>query len=129
MPEEMKPDGLSHLASQDPATLAAWAEAEALKGKEVIDVNGARLGKVTRCFAEEGALTRCDVTLTNTAKQMFRAENDVAGIPSLWIANVEGDEVRLRKAAEEILHPDDPVMRASDEVNLGGARELPRKNR
>lgn len=130
MPEELKPDGLSYVAAQDPATLAAWAEAEALKGKEVVDVNGARLGKVTRCFAEEGALTRCDVTLTNAAKRMFHAQTDVAGIPSLWIVKVEGDEVRLRKAAEEILHPNDPgAPRGGDEKNLGGAPELPRKNR
>ena len=130
MPEELKPDGLSHMASQDPATLGAWAEAEALKGKEVVDVNGARLGKVTRCFAEEGALTRCDVTLTGTAKRIFQVDRDVAAIPSLWIADVKEDEVRLRKAAEEILRPEDPAgVRASDEVNLSGARGLPRKNR
>lgn len=130
MSEELKPDGLGFMAAQDPATLAAWAEAESLKGKEVIDVKGARLGKVTRCFAEEGALVRCDVTLTNSAKQIFRAEKDVAGIPSAWIARVEGEEVRLRKAAEEVLHPEDPGKALhGDERNLSGAPGLPRKNR
>lgn len=127
MPEELKPDGLGFLAGQDPATLAAWQEARDLQDKEVYDVNGARLGRVTRCFAEEGALSRCDVTLTNAAKQMFHADQDVAGIPARWIASVEDEKVRLRKAGEEILHPQDPRPLGAEEDR--GAPELPRKNR
>lgn len=127
MPEELKPDGLSFVASQDPATLAAWQQANDLRDKEVYDVNGAKLGKVTRCFAEEGALVRCDVTLTNNARQLFQAETDVAGVPATWIARVDEGSVRLRKAAEEILHPQDPRPLHAEEDR--GAPGFPRKER
>ena len=128
MPEELKPDGLSDLSRRDPATLAAWQESRDLVDREVYDVNGAKLGRVSRCFAEEGALLRCDVTLTPNARQLFNAEGSVAGVPATWIAGVDERGVRLRKAAEEILHPEDPrPAGASDD--LRGAPELPRKNR
>ena len=128
MPEELKPDGLSDLSLRDPAMLAAWQESTDLVDRDVYDVNGAKLGRVSRCFAEEGALTRCDVTLTPNAQQLFESGQRVAGVPATWISGVDERGVRLRKAAEEILHPDDPrPANASDD--LRGARELPRKNR
>ncbi len=128
MPEELKPDGLSFIASQDPATLAAWQESRDLVDRDVYDVNGNKLGKVTRCFAEEGALTRCDVTLTPNAQQLFLADQRVAGVPATWIAAVDEQGVRLRKAAEEILHPEDPRP-ANASQDMRGAQDLPRKNR
>ena len=128
MVEELNPDGLGFVASQDPATLAAWAQSRELVDREVYDVNGAKLGKVSRCFAEEGALLRCDVTLTPNARQLFRSDQTVAGVPATWIAAVDERGVRLRKAAEEILHPEDPrPAGASDDFR--GAPDLPRKNR
>lgn len=128
MPEELNPDGLGFAASRDPATLAAWAESRDLMDREVFDVNGTKLGTVSRCFAEEGALVRCDVTLTPNARQLFQTQNPVAGVPATWIAGVDDGGVRLRKAAEELLHPEDPrPAGASDD--LRGAKELPRKNR
>lgn len=36
---------------------------ESLEGKDVVDVNGVRLGRITRSFAEEGRIARIDVTL------------------------------------------------------------------
>lgn len=128
MAEELKPDGLGFTASQDPATLAAWQESRDLVERDVYDVNGQKLGKVSRCFAEEGALLRCDVTLTPNARQLFEAGQTVAGVPATWIAGVDERGVRLRKAAEEILHPDDPRP-AGASHDLRGAQDLPRKNR
>lgn len=127
MPEELKPDGLGFAASRDPATLAAWAEARDLNEKDVFDIHGRKLGRVTRCFAEEGALTRCDVTLTPNAKQLFQAERDVAGIPATWIARVDESGVKLRKAGEEVLQP--PEAGLPRDGHAEGAPELPRKER
>jgi hypothetical protein len=128
MPEEMKPDGLGFALSRDPATLAAWQESRDLVERDVYDVNGTKLGTITRCFAEEGALTRCDVTLTPTARQVFGVDQAVAGVPAAWIAAVDGRGVRLRKAGEEVLHPEDPRPLGASR-DLRGAPELPRKNR
>lgn len=127
MPEELKPDGLSFAASRDPATLAAWQQARDLEDKTVYDVNGTKLGKVTRCFSEEGALLRCDVTLTPTAKQLLHAEQDVAGVPAAWIARVDEEGVRLRKAGEQVVRPEDPRPLGAEPDR--GAKELPRKER
>lgn len=128
MAEELKPDGLGFIASQDPSTLAAWQESRDLVERDVYDVNGRKLGRVSRCFAEEGALLRCDVTLTPNARQLFQADQDVAGVPATWIAGVDERGVRLRKAAEEILHPEDPRP-ADASGDLRGAAGFPRKNR
>lgn len=128
MVEELNPNSISGLGRDDPATLAAWAESTQLVDKTVIDVNGQELGRVTRCFAEEGALVRCDVTLSKNAKGIFNAQNDVAGVPATWISQVTDDQVRLRRAAEEILRPEDPrPAHASDDFR--GAQGFPRKNR
>lgn len=126
--EEMTPDGISSRAQMDAATLAAWHEANDLKGRDVFDVNGVRLGKVTRAFAEEGALLRFDVTLTDNARTMMGAPQDVAGIPPQWVARVGEDGVRLRKAAEEVLHPDAPFP-TNAELDARGAKGQPRKVR
>lgn len=59
-------------------------------------------------------LTRCDVTLSAQAKRTFQADQDVAGVPATWIAQVDDSTVRLRKAAEELLPrktPDPPSRR------------------
>lgn len=124
----MTRDGLSGLSQMDPATLAAWHEANDLKGRDVYDVNGIRLGKVKRAFAEEGSLLRFDVTLTDNARVMMEAPQDVAGIPPQWVARVDDAGVRLRKAAEEILHPDAPFPTKA-EADARGAKGEPRKNR
>lgn len=126
--EEMTRDGLSGLSQTDAATLAAWHEANDLKGRDVYDVNGVRLGKVKRAFAEEGTLLRFDVTLTDNARTMMEAPQDVAGIPPQWVARVGEDGVRLRKAAEEVLHPDAPFP-ANAEADASGAKGQPRKIR
>lgn len=126
--EEMNRDGLSGLSQMDAATLAAWHEANDLKGRDVFDVNGLRLGKVTRAFAEEGALLRFDVTLSENARTMMEAPQDVAGIPPQWVAGVGDDGVRLRKAAEEVLHPDAPLP-PNAEMDARGAKGRPRKIR
>lgn len=131
MPEEVSnPYGLSDRSQRDPAMLAATFDAATLKDKTVIDVNGQTLGNVARAFAEEGALTRLDVHLSKQAKRLFAVEEtrELAGVPADAIARVDGDEVRLSQAAEQILRPEDPrsIDSAMDER---GAPELPRKNR
>ncbi|HET6403429.1 MAG TPA: hypothetical protein VFH78_02180 [Candidatus Thermoplasmatota archaeon] len=131
MPEEVSnPYGLSDRAQHEPAMLAASYEAATLKDKAVVDVNGQKLGNVASAFAEEGMLTRLDVHLSRQAKQLFNVEEarDVAGIPATAIARVEGDEVRLSQAAEQILHPEDPRP-AHASPDERGAPELPRKIR
>ena len=126
--EEMTRDGISGLSQMDAATLAAWHQANDLKGRDVYDVNGLRLGKVTRAFAEEGALLRFDVTLSENARTMMDAPQDVAGIPPQWVARVGDDGVRLRKAAEEVLHPDAPLP-PNASADARGAKGQPRKVR
>lgn len=126
--EEMTRDGISGLSQVDASTLAAWHEANDLKGRDVYDVNGIRLGKVTTAFAEEGALLRFDVTLSDNARTMMEAPQDVAGIPPQWVARVDESGVRLRKAAEEVLHPDAPLP-ANAEEDARGAKGKPRKVR
>lgn len=123
--KEMKPDGLSDASRRDPAMLAAMAQAQQLQDKDVFDVNGIKLGRVTRALAEEGALLRLDVTLTPNARGILDAPQDVVGIPTAWIAGLKGHDIHLRKAGEEIVHPEemDPHQRKV------GAKDLPRKVR
>jgi sporulation protein YlmC with PRC-barrel domain len=121
--EELREDSLSALSRDDPAMLAALREAQELEGKDVYDVNGERIGRITRCFGEEGALVKCDVTLTNRARDEFRTPADVAEVPADWIARVEEEAVRLRKSGDELLHPE--RLPPPNE----GAKELPRKIR
>lgn len=128
MEEVTNPFGLSGIHGRDPATLAAVEEGLLLKDKDVYDVNGLRLGRVTRAFAEDGALFRFDVKLSNQARRLFGAEQEIAGVPAVVVAEVDGDAVRLSEAGEQILHPEDP--RSIDATrDKRGARELPRKNR
>lgn len=124
---ELNEDGLGPLET-DPATLAALHEANTLEGREVFDVNGLRLGRVTRAFAEEGALTRVDVSLLDNVREMLITEEGSAAVPPHWIAHVGDDGVRLRKAAEEIVHPEDPRPPGSS-AKKAGAKGLPRKIR
>lgn len=121
--EELNPDSLHQ--PPDAATLAALAQAKDLEARDVFDVNGLRLGRVTRGFAEEGALVRLDVALSGNAKGIEGATQDVVGVPSDWIGHVEDDGIHLRMAAEELLAREvlDP-----DQAKVG-ARELPRKVR
>jgi hypothetical protein len=127
MPEEVSnPFGLSDRSQHDPAMLAASYEAAALKDKAVVDVNGQHLGRVVRAFAEEGALTRFDVYLSGQAKRLLALDagpGEVAGIPAAAIARIEGEEVRLNQAAEQL------VAGAERESEKTGARDLPRKVR
>lgn len=126
--EELRPDSLSDDSRRDPAMLAAWAEGERLLGSEVYDVNGQRLGRVTRCFAEEGALLRCDVSLSPNAQGILGETRATAGVSPDWIARVEEGKVYLNKAGEQLVRPDDPRgLGASPDER--GAPELPRKNR
>ena len=128
MPEELRDDSLSFKAKSDPATMAAWQESTELLDHVVEDVNGRRIGRVLKCFAEEGMLTHCEVKVDANAKGVFGADRDVAPVPSTWIARVEGDRIRLNKAGEQVLRPEDPrPMGASDDPR--GAPDLPRKNR
>jgi hypothetical protein len=143
---ELRPESLSDEALRDPATLAALQDANRLEGRDVFDVNGQRLGRATRAFAEEGALARVDVTqprrggrlrrqgalarvdvtLSENARGVFDAPQDVVGVPSLWIGRVEADGIHLRKAAQEIVHPEGEIRPGDAKV---GAKELPRKIR
>ena len=86
--KELTEYGLGGLDQIDPRYLAAWQQASELVDKEVVDVNGAQLGRLTRCFADEegGSLARCDVTLSPQAKRLLGVERDVAGVPAGWIA-------------------------------------------
>lgn len=131
MPEEVSnPYGLSERSKRDPAIASASFEASSLKDKTVLDVNGQELGSVSRAFAEEGSLTRLDVHLSRQAKRLFAVEEtrELAGVPAEAIARVEGDEIRLSQAAEQILHPEDPRA-PSHSMDERGAPELPRKER
>lgn len=125
--EELHRDSLSGLDRGDAATLAAWGSAASLEGKDVVDVNGLRLGRVTRSFAEEGLLARLDVTIDGTAQKIADAAQRVAGIPPHWIARVDDDGIHLLKAAEQVLRPDDPRPLGAEEDR--GAKGPPRKNR
>lgn len=128
MPEELREDSLGFTARNDPATLAAWGESIHLVDRVVEDVNGRRLGRVLKCFAEEGALVRCDIKVDNNAKGLFDVQQDVAGIPTQWIAAVNDETVRLNKAGEQVFHPDDPRSLGAS-ADARGAKELPRKVR
>jgi hypothetical protein len=124
---ELHRDGLGPFET-DPATLAAWQGAQDLERKHVLDVNGTELGRITRCFGEEGAITRCEVTLTHQAERIFDAPQRTAAFPPQWIARVEGDEVRLSKAGEQVVHPEDPSPKER-KSDTDGAPDLPRKIR
>ncbi|HUR68863.1 MAG TPA: PRC-barrel domain-containing protein [Candidatus Thermoplasmatota archaeon] len=89
-----------------PAPLAALDQAREVRGKEVIDVNGNRLGRVTSALAEEGALLRFDVTLTHQARRTFRTDRDVAAIPAVLISDVDEDRVLLSEPGEAMLEID-----------------------
>lgn len=128
MEEVSNPFGVSGRSEADTASLDARAEALDLQDKTVVDVNGQTLGKVRSSFAEEGALTRFDVRLSEQAKRQFGVTREVAGIPRDAIARVEGEEVRLLQAAEQLLKPDDAAP-AHEEGDKRGAPELPRKKR
>lgn len=128
MEEVSNPFGISGRAGLDPATLAAAEEGLALKDKEVVDVNGLRLGRISRAFAEDGALFRLDVTLTEQAKRLLGAEQETAGVPAVTVAEVDGDTVRLSEAAEAIVHPEDPRPLHA-ERDERGAPGFPRKTR
>ena len=122
--EELRDNGLSGPSQQDPAASAALWEAGQLEGKSVVDANGDELSHLTRCCFEDEAMTRCDVTLTNEARDVFEAQGrSVVEVPPVWIARVDDESVRLRKTGDEILHPD--KARAYND----GARDLPRKVR
>lgn len=129
MSEEVtNPFGMSGASDADPAMLAAQAEARTLKDKQVVDVNGQTLGRITRAFAQDGALTRLDVHLTNQARQIFGDTRETVGVPADAIGRVEGDTVRLTQAGEQVLHPEDPRSTSATRDERG-APELPRKNR
>ena len=128
MAEELRQDSLSDAARRDLATLAAWGESLHLVDRVVEDVNGQRLGRVLKCYAEEGALVRCDIHVDSNAKGIFDVEHDIAGIPTHWIAKVDEETVKLNKAGEQIFHPDDPRSLGASR-DKRGARELPRKIR
>jgi hypothetical protein len=122
--EELRENSLSGPSQMDPAALAALYEAQQLEGRDVYDVNGDRLGKVTRCFAEDQTLVRCDITLTNTARDLFEADRDVAQVPPAWIASVDDEGIRLRKSGDDLLHPEKAGASFND-----GAKGFPRKVR
>lgn len=71
MAEELREDSLAAQSRDDATTLAAWRQSMDLMDRVVEDVNGARLGRVTKCFAEEGTLMRCEVSLDANAKGVF----------------------------------------------------------
>lgn len=125
--EELRPDSLSPDSRNDPATLAAWAQATTLEGRPVFDVNGLRLGRVTKCFAEEGVLARCDLTLSANAKGILGVETDVAPVPTTWISRVDDEGIRLLKAGEQVVRPDDPRPLGAEHDE--GAKGKPRKVR
>lgn len=124
--EELNPDSLSDAAARDPAMLAAFQQAKDLEDRDVFDVNGQRLGRVTRAFAEEGSLARLDVTLSENARGAFDATQDVVGVPPQWVGRVTEDGIHLRKAAQEVVHPEGEVRAGDAKV---GAKDLPRKVR
>lgn len=127
--EELDLNAPGGAARDDPAMLAAWAQADQLRDHEVVDVNGHKLGRVTRCFAEEGTLVRFDVTLSENAKGILGTQRDVASIPPIAIADVDETTVRLSEAAEQILDPEDPRPAHAHDTGRGGAMDQPRKVR
>lgn len=128
MEEVTNPYGLSGRSMDDPSTLAATWKGIHLKDKDVVDVNGQKLGRVASAFAEEGILARVDVHLSKQARELFVDTRDVVGVPADAIARVDDREVRLLQAAEALLHPEDPRSLHSSRDERG-AQELPRKVR
>ena len=124
--EELHPESLGDAAARDAATLAALQEASELEARDVFDVNGLRLGRVTRSFAEEGMLLRFDVAVDPATRRIVDATQDAVGVPEPWIGRIAEDGIHLRKAAEEVLHPEGKPKEGHEKA---GARELPRKVR
>lgn len=127
MPEELRDDSLSYMAKQDASTLAAWQESTDLMDKVMEDVNGQRLGRVLKCFAEEGRLVKCEIKVDNNAKGIFGVEQDVAAVPSDWIGSVD-ERIHLKRAGEQVFRPADPAP-LGEEPDKRGSSSLPRKIR
>ena len=68
MPEEIRPDSLSHSELRAPGIDAVADEAQRLEGREVFDANGARFGRVTKAFVDGGKLRELEVTLGKNMK-------------------------------------------------------------
>lgn len=128
MEEVTNPFGLSDRSQHDPSMLAAAWEGADIKGKDVVDVNGQKLGRVASAFAEDGALARFDVHLTDQARRLFIDTREVVGVPADAIASVDEQAVKLRQAGEALLHPEDARSLHSSRDERG-APDLPRKVR
>ena len=127
MSEELRDDSLSYMAKQDAGTLAAWQQSTDLMDKVMEDVNGQRLGRVLKCFAEEGRLMKCEIKVDNNAKGIFGVDRDVAAVPSDWIASVD-ERIHLKRAGEQVFRPEEPAA-IGEERDKRGSSSLPRKVR
>lgn len=83
---------------------AALAPSE-LIAKLVYDVNGHRLGRVTRCMEKDGRLTSFDVALDRKAMRDFDAEAEVLRLPSTLILATDF-QVSLAEDGAHLVHPE-----------------------
>lgn len=129
MVEELHRDSISDRLLASPNIEETVRFAQQLERRDVFDVNGVRMGRVTRCFGDdEGHLERAEITLDKNAMATLGADENVAVLRPGWIADVAEDGVHLSLAGEQIVRPEDPrpITANPDER---GAPELPRKER
>jgi hypothetical protein len=130
VPEEADPASLSDYEASRPGAERALEETEALKDRVVYDANGERLGRVSKCFLDEGRLVGCEVHLDHGLRQALGVERHVADIKTKWMGEVAPDGIRLTKAAAQVVLPPGEVtperrMTAWKE----GSDTFPRKTR
>lgn len=125
MVEELHKDSISdRLRSK--GVEEAFRTAQQVEDRDVFDVNGLRMGRVTRCFAdEEGRLERCEVTLNPNAQGTLRAPANTTVVRPEWIADLASDGIHLSRAGEQVVRDGTPAGAERDR----GAPDLPRKER
>ncbi|HWG89571.1 MAG TPA: hypothetical protein VNZ52_01855 [Candidatus Thermoplasmatota archaeon] len=102
MPEELQPDSLSTGERTNPKIENAWQQGEALLHKEVVDSEGHRVGRVTKCFVEDGMLIKAQVTLDKNTANVFQIPSTTASFDPGVVAEAAGEQVRLRVPVQQI---------------------------
>lgn len=105
MPEELDPNSLSDASIRTDGTVRAYEDAQTLKDLDVVDVDGRRVGRVIRCFTEEGSgeLTYCEVTLDEDVRRTMHVERDVARMEPDWIRDVDAAGIHLRRSVGDVV--------------------------
>lgn len=128
MKEELRPDSLSWAGERAAGIDEALQMAMQLEDRPVIDVNGEHLGHITKCYHDEGRLSECELTLDRSARTILNTDKSTLPLDPEDVVNVDAEAVHLGKAAEQLVHPEDPrpAHAGRDE---GGADNKPKKVR